>query len=93
MHYLPVWTSPHKVGLSHAHPHLLDLIYLLIEEVLSLLHGHFELVCIDRPKRDQMGLQGSAERLATNQKVAGSSPAERALSKRISRRPCRLGDL
>jgi hypothetical protein len=33
---------------------------------------------IDGTKRDRTGLKASTERLATNQKVAGSSPAERA---------------
>ncbi len=33
---------------------------------------------LDGTKRDQMGLYFSTERLATNQKAAGSSPAERA---------------
>ncbi len=39
MNHLPVWTSPNQVGLSHANPLFFDLIHLLIEEVLSLLHG------------------------------------------------------
>jgi hypothetical protein len=44
MNQLPVWTSPHKVGLSNAYPLLLNPIYLLVEEVLSLLHGFLELM-------------------------------------------------
>jgi hypothetical protein len=33
---------------------------------------------LDGAKRDRTGLKASTERLATNQKAAGSSPAERA---------------
>jgi hypothetical protein len=44
MDYLPVGSSPHKVSLSHAYPLLLDPIYLLIQELLGLVHGFFELV-------------------------------------------------
>src|SRR5215211_2316374 len=47
MHYLPVGASPDQVGLSHAYSLLLDPIYLLVEEVLSLLHGFLELVFLD----------------------------------------------
>ena len=42
--HLPVRTSPDQVGLSHAYPTLLDPIYLLVEELLSLLHGFLELM-------------------------------------------------
>jgi hypothetical protein len=44
MDYLPVGASPEKVGLSHAYSLLLDPLYLLVEEVLSLLHGFLELM-------------------------------------------------
>src|SRR5215207_2793648 len=44
MNQLPVRTSPDQVGLSHAYPLLLDPIYLLVEELLSLLHGFLELM-------------------------------------------------
>jgi hypothetical protein len=44
MHYLPVWPSPDQVCLCNAYPRFLDPIYLLVEELLGLLHGFLELV-------------------------------------------------
>src|SRR5215213_1808911 len=44
MDHLPVWTSPNQVGLSHTYPLLLDLIHLLVEEFLGLVHSLLELV-------------------------------------------------
>src|SRR5215204_3340293 len=47
MDYLPVWSSPHQVSLRHANPLLLDPIYLLVQELLGLLHGFLKLVFLD----------------------------------------------
>src|SRR5215208_8431504 len=44
MNQLPVWTSPLKMGLCHAYSLLFDPIYLLVEELLSLVHGFLELM-------------------------------------------------
>jgi hypothetical protein len=44
MDYLPVGTSPDEVGLSHTYSLFFDPIYLLVEEVLGLVHGFLELV-------------------------------------------------
>jgi hypothetical protein len=44
MDYLPVGAASDQVGLSHAYPLFLDLLYLLVEEGLGLLHGFLELM-------------------------------------------------
>jgi len=57
MYQLSVWASPHKVSLCHANPLFFDPIYLLIEEVLSLLHGLLELVFLDLPRAGCYGVR------------------------------------
>src|SRR5215218_11058129 len=47
MHYLPVWTSPNKMGLCNAYPLLLYPIYLLVQELLGLVHSFLELMFLD----------------------------------------------
>jgi hypothetical protein len=44
MDYLPVGAASDQVGLSHAYPLFLYPLYLLVEELLGLLHGFLELM-------------------------------------------------
>src|SRR3712207_2115210 len=56
MDYLRVGTSPDQVGLSHAYPFFLDPLYLLVEEVLCLLHCLLELMFLDLARASRYGV-------------------------------------
>src|SRR5215212_7524712 len=77
MDHLPVWTSPNQVGLSHTYPLLLDLIHLLVEEFLGLVHSLLELVLhlVGRPRQYGVGewpLYGCGEHVSDVQLRVGA---------------------